>query len=305
MRFLFIGLGSIATKHIEDVCDIAKKQNIDIEIDILRRKISDLPVKIASFVSRQITELDDTMYDSIFITNPTVLHYETLCKVKDKGKFYFIEKPIFNVTNVNLKSIGISEENSYVAAPMRHTKVYKELKTIVNSHKIFSARIICSSYLPEWRPNSDYRQIYSAIRALGGGVTLDLIHEIDYMVGLFGFPEEIYNLRGKYSNLEIDSDDLSIYIAKYKTLLCEVHLDYFGKKYRRTCEIFTEVGTFIADFGAESITCPDGTKISCLESERDIYSEMRYYLNFISGKEKNLNPPELGVKVLKYSLGEI
>lgn len=66
--------------------------------------------------------------------------------------------------------------------------------------------------------------MYSAHKALGGGVTIDLIHEWDYLVDLFGVPETICNIRGKYSDLEIDSDDLSIYIAQYPTLLAEVHL---------------------------------------------------------------------------------
>lgn len=75
----------------------------------------------------------------------------------------------------------------------------------------------------------DYRTVYSAHKDMGGGVTIDLIHEWDYLVELFGKPEKMYNFKGTYSHLEIDSDDLSVYIAQYPTLLCEVHLDYFGR----------------------------------------------------------------------------
>ena len=73
-----------------------------------------------------------------------------------------------------------------------------------------SARVICSSYLPDWRPGVDYRTVYSAHKALGGGVTIDLIHEWDYLVDLFGVPQKLYNFKGTYSDLEIDSDDLSV-----------------------------------------------------------------------------------------------
>lgn len=85
--------------------------------------------------------------------------------------------------------------------------------------------------------------MYSAHKALGGGVTIDLIHEWDYLVDLFGVPETICNIHGKYSDLEIDSDDLSIYIAQYPTLLAEVHLDYFGRTYRRSIELFCKDGS--------------------------------------------------------------
>ena len=306
MKVLFIGLGSIATKHIKDLVSITTKQNIECSINVLRRSVGELPEDLLQYNINQITELDSSIYDVVFITNPTNLHFQILGKLKGKTNFYFIEKPIFENCNYNWRSLEINEKNAYVACPMRHSVVYKKLKEITNTNKVFSARIICSSYLPEWRPAIDYRKNYSAIKALGGGVTLDLIHEIDYMVGLFGFPEKVYNIHGKYSNLEIDSDDLSVYIAQYKDLLCEVHLDYFGKKYQRKCELFTVDGTYIADFKENTILQPDDTVLSCSnDNKSNIYLEMEYFVDFIMGKQsENINTPEHGFEVLKITLGE-
>lgn len=306
MKFLFIGLGSISTKHIKDLVSIASKQSIDCEITILRRAVGELQEDLGSYNLKQITHLDSTVYDVAFITNPTNLHYQILKELKDKARFYFIEKPIFENSNYQWHDLGINEKNAYVACPLRHSQTYKELKEIVDSNKVFSARIICSSYLPDWRPNVDYRKNYSAKKALGGGVTLDLIHEIDYMVGLFGFPEKTSNVHGKYSNLDIDSDDLSVYIAQYRDKICEVHLDYFGRKYRRTAEVFTSKGAFVADFKEEIIEQPDGSIINCSNNGKtNIYKEMEYFIDFISNKSfENINPPQKAFKVLKIALGE-
>jgi len=41
-------------------------------------------------------------------------------------------------------------------------------------------------FLPLWRPNADYRKSYRSKRWLGGGVDLELSHEIDYCLWLFG-----------------------------------------------------------------------------------------------------------------------
>ena len=60
---------------------------------------------------------------------------------------------------------------------------------------VYSARVLCSSYLPGWRPGVDYRTVYSAHKDMGGGVTIDLIHEWDYLVELFGKPEKMYNFK--------------------------------------------------------------------------------------------------------------
>lgn len=307
MKFLFVGLGSISSKHIKDLAKIVQERGITSEITVLRRKIGEIAQDLTPYCIKQITELDDTVYDVAFITNPTNLHYQSLYQLQGKSKFYFIEKPIFESTGYDLKSLGINENNSYVACPMRHTGTYKKLKEIVGHKHVFNARIICSSYLPEWRPSIDYRKNYSAIKALGGGVTLDLIHELDYMVGLFGFPEKVMNVHGKYSELEIDSDDLSVYIAQYKDKICEVHLDYFGRNVRRTAEVFTQEGTYIADFIAEKIEQPDGTVLDCSnKGKTDLYQEMEYFVDFITGNTKeNINTPEHGLETLRITLGEM
>lgn len=306
MKFLFVGLGSIATKHIRDLISILEKRETEYEIYVLRRDIGPLPTDLVAYSINQITELGDLDFDVAFITNPTNLHYEVLYNLMGKVKFFFIEKPIFENCQYDLTKLDITEKNAYIACPLRHSSVYKELKKIVKAKKVFNSRIICSSYLPDWRPNTDYRKVYSARKSLGGGVTLDLIHELDYMTDLFGMPEKVFNIHGKYSQLEIDSDDLSVYIAVYNDKICEVHLDYFGKKYQRKCEIFTEEGTYIADFKSNTIEYPNGTVINCQnDGKSNLYEEMEYFLDFISSKiSDNYNSPQNAFEVLKITLGE-
>ena len=141
---------------------------------------------------------------------------------------------------------------------------------------------------------------------LGGGVTIDLIHEWDYLVDLFGVPQQLYNFKGTYSDLEIDSDDLSVYIAKYPTLLAEVHLDYFGRGYRRSIELFCRDGSYLADFGAGTLTLPDGTVQHYEEDVNRRYErEIEYFTDYALGDEQqSCNPPALALDVLKLTLGE-
>lgn len=305
MKCLFVGLGSISTRHIKNLYFVCKERGINLDVDVLRRKIDDLPDSLKAFDLNQIISIeDDAFYDCAFITNPTNLHYHALLGLRKKAKYYFIEKPIFENCDYSLTAVELDYKNSYIACPMRHTKVYKELSKLIADKKVFSSRIICSSYLPDWRSNQDYRKNYSAIKSLGGGVTIDLIHEIDYMIDLFGFPKKVINMHGKYSNLEIDSDDLSVYIADYNDKLVEVHLDYFGRKSKRSCDVFTEEGTFFADYINSCIYLPNGDFIDCREDINERYiNEIRYYLNFIEKKVSNINDPEKALKVLSVALG--
>lgn len=302
MKVLFIGAGSIGKRHIRDFFNECEYHGIIPEIQVLRRKVGDLG-ELNKYVSKQITELVDSDYDITFITNPTNLHYEVLSSLVNRTKFYFIEKPIFEKTTYDISSLGINDFNSYVAAPMRHTSLYKKIKNIVQKNKVFSARVMCSSYLPEWRKNVDYRTVYSAKKDMGGGVGLDLIHEIDYVYDLFGPPESVFAASGKFSDLDITSNDLSVYILKYKSMLCEIHLDYFGRRSVRTCELFTKEGSYVADFFKEILYVPDGSTIDChVKSNEEFINEMHHFYNFINGKEQSLNPPSLALKTLDIAI---
>ena len=78
---------------------------------------------------------------------------------------------------------------------MRWCGTMLALKKALPALSVYSARVLCSSYLPGWRPGVDYRTVYSAHKDMGGGVTIDLIHEWDYLVELFGKPEKMYNFK--------------------------------------------------------------------------------------------------------------
>ena len=239
---LFVGLGSIGTRHLKNLTNLCADRGWTLQADALRSDPS-RPLRdgVAALLHAQYTDLADAPahYDMVFITNPTSLHADALTRVRGRGGALFIEKPIFSAeqTGLDLADCLPAGQKAYVAAPMRWCGVMLALKDRLPGLHPYCARVICSSYLPDWRPGVDYRTVYSAHKAMGGGVTIDLIHEWDYLVELFGVPEQLYNFKGTYSDLEIDSDDLSVYIARYPTLLAEVHLDYFGRGCRRSIEL--------------------------------------------------------------------
>ena len=308
MKVLFVGIGSIGTRHLNNLTQIAAERGIPLEVHALRSSLRPLAPETEAKISRQFINFEEVEhYDLAFITNPTHLHAIALKDLSDKVDCFFIEKPIFESTDYDLEELGLGwEKKAYVAAPMRWCGTMLALKKLLPQLKPYSARVICSSYLPDWRPGVDYRNVYSAHKDMGGGVTIDLIHEWDYLVDLFGKPLEMYNFKGTYSDLELDSDDLSVYIARYPTLLAEVHLDYFGREYRRTIELFCKDGTVTADFGAGTLTLADGTVQHYEEPVNQRYlREMDYFLNYAQiGAGISVNSPETALDVLRLTLGE-
>jgi predicted dehydrogenase len=303
---IFTGLGSIGTRRLLDLHAACAARGIPLEVTALRSSRRALPAAAAPLVDRELFEPPrGQRYRLAFITGPTSLHAAHLAALAGQAEVFFIEKPIFSDPQQTLEAVGLgSEQKAYVAASLRHTALYTALKGALEGRRPCSARALCSSYLPGWRPDADYRHIYSASAALGGGVTLDLIHEWDYLTDLFGLPEACYNLRGRFSHLEIDSDDLSVYIACYPQLLCEVHLDYFGRSYRRTAEFLCEDGTLLADFGNGRLRLPDGTEEAYAEPPGSHHKrEMAWFLDYAAGAAgENLNDPRRALELLRLVL---
>lgn len=310
MKACFVGLGSIGKRHLKNLRSVCNEMAMPLEVHALRSSKRELADDVKELIEKSFFSIDDVEedYDVVFITNPTSLHYEAINDFSKKSKNMFIEKPLFNSTDIDCSLLNLNKDGIYyIAAPMRYTNVIDKLKTLIQDEKIYSVRCICSSYLPDWRKGVDYREVYSAKKELGGGISLDCIHEWDYLTELFGFPETVYNFQGQYSHLEIDSDDVSVYIARYKDKLVELHLDYIGRETKREIELYTMNGTIVADFIKNEIRFTDGRDNIVFENDDDeIYiRELKEFLSMIYDGKENKNDINHAYKVLKLAEGEL
>ena len=202
MDVLFVGLGSIGTRHLKNLHAVAAQKDIPVRAWALRSSARALPEETRALLAGEFTSLPEhARYDAAFITNPTHLHFGMLQNLRGKADTLFIEKPIFERTDRALADCLAPGQKAYVAAPMRWCGTMLALKKALPALSVYSARVLCSSYLPGWRPGVDYRTVYSAHKDMGGGVTIDLIHEWDYLVELFGKPEKMYNFKGTYRSI--------------------------------------------------------------------------------------------------------
>lgn len=311
LNVCFIGIGSIARRHIKNLKTICNAYGIKLNIDAVRRsfkkKLGDEGLSFRK-VYTKCEELD-MEYDVIFITNPTEYHIKTLIETMEYGKNFFIEKPISSVSRIKeAEAIQFKKKAVYyVACPLRYNAVILYLKNNVDFQKVISVRSISSSYLPEWRPGKDYRETYSASKELGGGVSVDLIHEWDYLTFLMGMPRKVFYMGGKKSTLEIDSDDYAVYIAEYLDKIVELHLDYFGRKTIRQIMIFTDDDTICGDLVNNRIEFMKTGKIIDFMEERDDYQirELVHFLEMIEGKTESDNDIAHAINVLKLAQGKV
>lgn len=301
-----IGLGSIGKRHLGNIRNVLDQRKITYQIDALRSGYGKKDEELDQVLYNQYTSMDEmpSDYDVIFVTNPTSMHYETIQNVVHKTKHMFIEKPVFDTCSHQLAELGTSQNGIYyVACPLRHKTILQYVaKEIVEKKKIIMARILSTSYLPDWRKGVDYRTVYSAQKKLGGGVTLDLIHEWDYATDLFGFPETVMQLAGHVSDLEMDCEDVSLYLAKYPEMILEMHLDYIGHKTERMLQIFTDRERIDVDLIQNSIKVYRNNLLVDTKQfkEEDPYrNEMEYFVDCINGEKRNINSIERAYRTLQ------
>lgn len=312
-KIAFVGLGSIATRHLKNVHAYMASQGDGCLVDLYRSSLGrPLADDLLPLVNNTYLYADplptDRKYDAVFVTNPTSMHYETIKKFCKNTQSFFIEKPVFDSTNVDETIFEkIKGIKSYVACPLRYNAVLQYVKEHVNLADVICVRAISSSYLPDWRPGQDYRKTYSAHKDMGGGVSIDLIHEWDYLTWLFGMPTSCQHIICKVSNLEIDSDDLAIYIGKNNKIAFELHLDYFGRQTLRTLDLFTAADTIHCDLIAGTVSYLKSGEVVKLDSERNAFQmrEIEHFFEIINNKTINDSTPEHAYRVLKIAKGEI
>ncbi len=239
MKVLLIGYGSIGKRHFEVLSSFSNVENITI---VTKQSLS----KQITYKSlEEINNLNE--YDYIVIASETNKHYEQLRYLESKlnDKLIFCEKPLFEIK----KNLKILNNQVYVGYVLRFHPLLEKLQELLKNDKILNINVSCGQYLPTWRAEGDYRDSYSAKKEEGGGVLLDLSHEIDYVQWLCGKMDEIKSYQVKISDLEIDSDDFTTLIGKTdKGVFVNLSIDYISKITHRKIMLNSLKYTYELDF---------------------------------------------------------
>ena len=302
MKILIIGLGSIGKKHVRAIREL----EAGAEIYAVRHS----PEAESFEAVENIFSLDgiDFSPDFVIISNPTNRHREAVKSVMRFDCPLFIEKPVFdNLENTENLLAEIEEKNilTYVACNLRFHGCIAFLKNYLaeNDVRLNEVNGYCGSYLPDWRPDADFRKIYSANEAEGGGVHLDLIHELDYLYWLFGTPQKASAFKRSNSSLAISAADYANYALLYEDFAASVILNYYRRSPKRSCELVFEDKTWFVDLLKNKITENGNVIFSSDETIADTYvSQMRYFLDCLKSNEKPMNSIFEAVEVLQIAL---
>ena len=234
---LVSGFGSIGQRHVRILREMGQKVHV-----FSRRKLPE-----EEYYQNLEAALSEVHPEYVVVANETSKHESTLKTVLTFGvPKILVEKPLFSTSVEKLPKAH--ESQVCVAYNLRFHPLLQQLRSEIGEQSVLSVQVYVGQYLPDWRPQQDYRKSYSVSRAQGGGVLRDLSHELDYINWLFGPWQAISALGGHYSSLAGDSDDVFCLLLKMERCpAVSLQMNYLDRSGRREVLINTDKHTYRLD----------------------------------------------------------
>ena len=284
-RILVIGAGSIGSRHAANLHAAGAAVTVT-DPDAARAERTSFPT-----IAFDPARVDG--YDGIVVASPSAHHAGQAAAALATGARVLVEKPLVLSVSELVTSLT-SSDRLMVGYNLRFHRPVQRLVDLVHGGAVgrpCAVRLWFGSWLPDWRPGVDYRSTYSARSALGGGVLLDAIHELDLLVWLLGTSG--YTVAGaivdRVGPLEIDVEDTVAAVLRHADgVVVEVALDYLSRRYRRGIEVVGTDATARFDWARQVIEIEDAGRIT---TEADATPVARSYqleaeacLAFLAGR---------------------
>jgi predicted dehydrogenase len=303
ITYMVIGNGSIGQRHISN----------------LRTLFPDKKIGCASASGRQLTSANcraDVYFPTIesaveakpkfaIIASPASCHLRHALPFLQAGIPTLIEKPLC-VSLAELQTcrdqltpyqhiLDVGYNLRYLPSAV-HFQSMLERYTGIQHH----VRIEVGQYLPDWRSKKDYHSQVSAQKALGGGALLELSHELDYLLWIFGEFTDIYAITGNTGTLDIDVEDcVDVILNRDNGPAVSLHLDLLQRTPARYCTVTGTKGKLHWDLLENTITHTDiNGSTSCVYKD-EYYDRNQMYLDELKRFDKvaaNQLPPMIDLQ---------
>ena len=312
MRVLVIGTGSIGRRHMASL----RACEPGVSFDVLREP--GRPHEAEGLgevtVSRSVEEAYAKRPSLVVVANPSAFHLRHLAAAIEHGVPFYAEKPVVSSLGDldalrQLARHATHMPPNIVGCNLRFLPSLQRLKRLVDEGtlgRIVRAGFEAGQWLPDWRPSQDYRQSYSARADMGGGVLLDLIHEIDAACWLLGDFPQVHGLTSRAAALDIDSEACaSLLLGRPGGPLVSVQLDYVSRRPVRRYVLVGDRGTAQWNLQERTLTVSRADGVEAIEFEDDAFdvaatypAAMRELLDAIRTGRATSQPLEEGLRAL-------
>lgn len=317
MKILIVGLGSIGRRHLTNLRRIDPAADITIWHQRAQRHE---PSEFSGLADRHVYSVEEALETkprAALITNPASVHIPTALPLARAGVHLFIEKPLSHTLEGADDLLEQARRQNLVLMAGYNFRFYEPLQIIKQAlndgrvGRILMLRAEVGQFLPDWRPGADYRVTGSAQHGLGGGVVLELSHELDYARWLVGEVTSVMARVTRLSNLEIDTDDTAEIILQFSNgALGSIHLDMVQRSATRTCRISGTEGTITWDWDSHRVSFFDAGKRTWqdlnpagdIDRNQMYLAELRHFLDCVNGNATPLIDGNDARRVLEIAL---
>jgi len=333
MKALFIGLGGIGQRHLRNfhAATIGRGERAEVLAYRVRRRGDVLTDQLrvdpgkdleTTYSIRGFSDLGQALAqrpDVAFICNPTSLHIPVALEAARAGCHLFLEKPLSHNLD-GLDELIAAVEGKRLAAvvgyQLRFHPLLQRVHEVLTSGaigQVLAVRMDVGERITKWHPYEDYRDMYASRRDLGGGVVLSQIHEMDYALWFFGYPEQVFAVGGKLSSLEVDVEDVASILMRCRVngrvVPVHVHQDYVQDPPSRSCQVIGDAGKLVLDLRVPSLVVygPDGAvtesrSIEQFARNKLFMDEIEHFLACARGEQKPVVSLRDGARSLRMAL---
>jgi predicted dehydrogenase len=232
--------------------------------------------------------------EAVIVASPSSFHATQAHAALERGRPVLVEKPLATSVEDAERVVAEAERADVVAGVAMNLRFHPaviELKRLVDARALGRVLLAQASFgydLRLWRPQDDYRKSYSARPELGGGIVLDAIHELDYLLWLLGPVRSVMGETGHLSELELDVEDVAASILSFESgALAILDVNFFEPAYRRGCVLVGSDAVAMWDWNAGTVIVRSAnTQIGTVDVSRDVSETYRtVVVDFLAGVE--------------------
>ena len=291
-----IGLGSIAKRHRKNLKQLYP--NCTLYAMSASGRQPDQKVEDCDHLVEKIDTLISEKVEMVIVASPAPYHASHALSLISAGIPTLIEKPVVTDT-ADLEALMQASQRHQtpiaVGYCLRYLPSAQRMSHLLQAEKIgtlYNATIEIGQYLPDWRPDKDFRKSVSANAELGGGALFELSHELDYSRWLLGELEVKAAILRSTDTLQLNVEDcVDLLAVSEQGVVTSIHLDFLQRAAHRRCRFTGSSGSLEWNLIENSITFSDqhGSKMLYQEPSWDknrMYLDMiRDFENMVKGKK--------------------
>lgn len=256
MKIVLVGLGSIGKRHLANLLLLWPQAEVYV-VSASGRSLSAVELVGQTQLSLEQAIAAQPLF--AVIASPAHLHLQHAVAFRDAGIPALIEKPLSHQHQLAAEFLRQQPSQplfslGYCLRYLPSALVVKQLLAEQKLGPVYLVQAMVGQHLSQWRKQMDYRDSVSAKQAFGGGALLELSHELDYLLWLFGPLSVDFCRLARHGELMLDVEERAdLMLSGDHSLICQLHLDFLQQVPQRSCVISGQQGRIEWDLLENSI----------------------------------------------------